>query len=225
MSSVSVMDDDAPREISADRIAAARDSLRAPGPAMHRMTVRVIPDLMAKPVEVWSADLGEVTDSGELALDIEAELLAAISGDVDFDLGSTRRYIEMGASAISVEVLLIIGAWALGGVVGNATYDLLKRTVRSITDKGQEHVEGLHEPMTADEAAERGKWRLSAAFDITPDEVAKLEVIGQEQRADGSWVIRYELADRRYEAEAVEEDGLVWIARVGWKQRDSEDDD
>jgi hypothetical protein len=183
----------------------------------------MIPELMAAPVEVWTADLGDM--SSDWALDIEAELVAVIGPTSPYELSETRSYFEWGASGANVEVLLTLAEWAFAGVAGNAAYDVVKRTVRSLADRAKERSGSTADAMTADEAVERGNWRLRAAFGITPDEAEKLEVVGQEQRADGSWVIRYELDDRRYEAEAVAADGFVWIARVGWKQRGSDDDD
>jgi hypothetical protein len=214
------MDEETSEGPSSDRVAAAKERERFP--AEHRITVRVIPDLVARqPIEVWTADLGE-SEGGDLALEIQAEFEAALVGADAYELSSTRKYVEWGASAINVDVLLTLAEWVLAGVAGNATYDVLRRAIRGFANRSLDHEGGLREPMTAEQAAHLGRWKLRYAFDMSDEDAEDLVVVGEDRRDEGGRVIRYELGDRCYEAEMVEEDGLVWIARVRWQQRDDE---
>jgi hypothetical protein len=214
------MDEEASEGPSSDQVAAAKERERLP--AEHRITVRVIPDLLGRePIEVWTADLGE-SEGGVLALEIQAELDGALLGADAYELSSTRKYVEWGASAINVDVLLTLAEWVLAGVAGNATYDVLRRAIRGFANRSLDHESGLREPMTAEQAAHLGRWKLRYAFAMSDEDADNLVVVGEDRRHDGSRVIRYELGDLRFEAEMVEEDGLVWIARVGWQQREDD---
>jgi hypothetical protein len=219
--------------MSSDDVAAAKERLRTPLSANRLLTIRLIPDRPIPrivPVEVWTAHLGrEVSAGDELPLDVLAELAVALEGTDGWELSSTRKYIEWGGSAVSVEVLLQIAEWVLQGVAGGLAYDGLRRTVlRLVNDSSERLAKGgaiPREPMTADEAANLGRWKLRSAFGVSDEDSDKLNVVGEDRRSDGSRVIRYELGDRRYEVEMVERDGLFWIARAGWQERERRPND
>jgi hypothetical protein len=188
----------------------------------REIIVKLVEDLSAPPVEVWTAVLQKPTSGGSLPLDVMAELKIALeSGGYPppYLLDTRRGYTEWGASGVAEQVLLVVG-WGLAGIVGNATYDVLRSTVARLARNARDADNyGERRLLDQAEAEERGRWALRSAFDLAQDDVDRLQLVGAEQRP-ASWVVRYQLDERRYEVELLEEDGLVTLARVGWSDEE-----
>jgi hypothetical protein len=209
---------------SDEELTNAIDSLTSWEIDSRQITVRLVEDLLASPVEVWTAVLQKPISGGSLPLDVMAELKIALeSGGYPppYLLDTRRGYTEWGASGVAEQVLLVVG-WGLGGIVGNATYDVLRSTVarlaRNARDDGT--YGGRRSPGQA-EAEERGRWAPRSAFDLAQDDTDRLRLVGAEHRP-ASWLVRYRLDERRYEVELLEEDGLVTLARVGWSDEETQ---
>lgn len=201
-----------------DELARQIENLTHWGLNSFRITVRLVPDQTAAPVEVWMAELWGLETGRELPLEIMAELSLAVSaGEAPppHILSTRRSYVEWGASAVGEDVVLEVARWALEGVVGSIVYDALRRSiVRLVKAARARHPELRVEPLTAEEAIERGRWTIVHNFGLNGDQLEELVVVGGEELRDGSRVVRYEYGDRRYEVELVERDGLVTIARL-----------
>jgi hypothetical protein len=188
----------------------------------RQIEVRLLPELGASPVEVWTADLWEARAGADLPLDVMAPLSVALreGGEAPppYILSIKRTYGEWGASGVAEDVILEVARWGLEGIAGTIAYNALRRTVLGLVKasrSGRQVVAGERH-LTNYEAAERGRWRIRWAFDLSDGEAEQLAVVGGEELADGSRVVRYQLDERRYEVELVERDGLIEIARVGW---------
>jgi len=191
----------------------------------RQIVVRLTKDLSIPPAEVWTATLQQPISGGSLPLDVMGELKVALESQgapPPYNLDARRGDTEWGASAAWEVIELVVG-WSLVGVVGNATYDVLRATVTRLAqlhrDAGRY---GPTQPLEHDEAVERGRWALHAKFDLSPEEVDRLELVGAEVR-EHWWGVRYRLDDRRFEVELHEDDGLVTIVRAGWGVEDRPD--
>jgi hypothetical protein len=205
-----------------DEVAAAADSFGQWTIEGRHIVVQLVPDHSDPPVEVWTAVLQRPVSGSELPLDVMAELKLALESDgapPPYILDSRRSYTEWGASGVS-EVVTLVVAWSLSGVIGNATYDALRSAVVRLTERSRDE-RSITNPLDQGEAVERGRWAVRGAFEMTEDEADELVPVATERRGEG-WVVRYRRAEHRYEAELLEEDGLVVIARVGWASESAE---
>jgi hypothetical protein len=192
----------------------------------RRILVQLVPNQLESPVEVWTAELSEETSGDQIPLDLMAEIeLALRAGEAPAPhvISSRRTYMDWGASAVGEDILLEVASWALSGVAGSIAYDALRRTVAKLVRTSRE---GSNYPprerMSGEEAAERGRWSVRSAFNLSEADVEQLVVSGEEVASDGSRTVRYTLGARRFEVELVEADGLIEIVRVGWGREGSE---
>jgi hypothetical protein len=186
----------------------------------RQIVVRVSDDPSATPVEVWTATLQKPVSGGSLPLDVMAELKVALESTEGYPppylLDTRRGYTEWGASGVSEVIELVVG-WGLAGIVGNATYDALLATVMRLARTFRHDSSGQPHPVDQQEAEERGRHAIHSAFDLSFEDVDRLVPTGAERRGQG-WFVRYELDERRYEVELLEDDGLVTVVRVGWSR-------
>jgi hypothetical protein len=199
----------------------------------YTLQIRLIDGMMeVPPVEVWTIDeldppgpsdrfdfqtIGQIADS-----------LLPIAGlpPAPFTVRQSRSYVSWGASAAGQEIIFEIACWALGvgaaGVVGNAMYDALKSTVIAIVAAARRREDWQREPMSREEAAQRARWHLIQRFDLKTHEETHdrptLVLVGEEERNDGSRLVRFRDGDKRYEVEFLDEYGLVRIGRIGWSE-------
>lgn len=192
----------------------------------RRILVQLVPYQLEPPVEVWTANLSEETSGDRLPLDVMAEIgLALRAGEepAPHVITTRRTYVDWGASAVGEDVVLEVASWALQGIAGSIAYDALKRTVGRLVRTSRERSQHrAPESLSAEEAAERGRWSVRSAFKLSDADVQRLVVSGEEVASDGSRTVRYTLGDdRRFEVELVEADGLIEIVRVGWGREGS----
>jgi hypothetical protein len=199
--------------------------------------VRLIEDAMASVThEVWFADLpGELEATDRLDFDTAGQLVESIRSQDEqrfappFMLDFRWGYTSWGADGAAQTLVLQVAAAALGigahAVVGNAVYDTLKATVLRLARRWQDRADWEPEPLTSEEAASRARWHVIRHFDLETDpetfDRPSLAVVGQEERVDGSRVVRLKDGDRRYEVELLDEAGLVVIGRIGWQEEPS----
>jgi len=168
-----------------------------------------------RPIGWTSRTAGELIE----AVRAEDEHRVAPNFAVDF----RRSYTSWGADGAAQTLVRArstssgIGATA---VVGNAAYDALKAAVLRIAKSWREQSGDVREPLGHEEAVQRARWHVIRRFELkTDDETSErptLVVAGEQQRADGSWLVRFRDEERRSEVELVDEAGLVLIGRIGW---------
>lgn len=188
----------------------------------YAIEVRFVEDPTGQNVrEVWDADLLDVRRSIEVPFDLIGQLVAAlrVEGGPPVPHVATHRqtYFSWGADAAAAQILLEIAADALPGLAGAAVYDGLRHVVRRMVSQAQARSHEPREPLSRNEAIEQARWHLVAAFGLTHEDGEQLELVGEEIiLADGSRLFRFRVDDRRFEAELVDEYGLVRIGRLGW---------
>lgn len=199
----------------------------------YTLEIRLIDGMIeAPPLEAWTIDeLGPAEPSDRFDFQMIGQIadsLLPIAGlpPAPFIVRQSRSYVSWGASAAGQEIIFEIASWALGvgaaGVVGNAMYDALKSTVLSIVASARDRADWQPAPMSREEAVQRARWHLIHRFDLAVDEDThdrpSLELVGEEERGDGSRLVRFRDGDRRYEVELLDEFGLVRIGRLGWSE-------
>jgi len=203
-----------------DEVAAAIESLTQWKIDGRELVVQLVPDQSAPPIEVWTTRLERPTSAESLPFEVMAELKLALEAGghpPPYYLDTRRSYAEWGASAIN-EVVLLVVSLGFSGVVGNAAYAALLTTVKRLALAARDDRYPTR-ALDHQEAEERGRWAVRSAFDLTYDDADRLVPVAAE-RAGERWLIRYRLADRHYEVELLEDDGLVTIARAGWTNDD-----
>jgi hypothetical protein len=199
----------------------------------HSIEVRLVEDPTGKVVqEVWSAELLQVEQTDNFDYETIGRLTEALvpneQREVPYVVGQRRTYMSWGADASAQQILLEASAWGVGtgvaAVFGNAVYDALKAAVLKLATEARSRAEWDPEPLGEEEAVQRARWHLIRHFELDTDEETgdrqSLALAGEEERSDGSRVVRFRDGDRRYEVEFVDEAGLVAIGRIGWTDGD-----
>lgn len=177
--------------------------------------------------EIWSVDLIDIEPSERFDFDTLGHLADSLMGDqgtVPFVATEKRVYHVWGADAATQQFILEVAGWAMNhaaaGVLGATVYEVLKTAVHRLADEARIRADWVPNPLTLQEAVERGRWHLINRFklDEGPDRDGGLTLIGEEERSDGSRVVRFLREGVRYEVDFVDEAGLVTIGRVGWTQ-------
>lgn len=187
----------------------------------YAIEVRFVEDPTGRNVrEVWDAELLGVRRSIEVPFGAIGQLVAALRVDgrppVPHVAAHRQTYFSWGADAAAAQIILEVAASALPGVAAAAVYDGLKHVVRRLVSQAQTDSHEPREPLSRNEAIEQARWHLVAAFNLAHEDGEQLEVVGEEISGDGSRLFRFRLNDRRFEAELVDEYGLVRVGRLGW---------
>lgn len=179
------------------------------------------PDSRDSPQEVWQATVIAVPQSDG----IDYETMGALAGALIMGDGSLanhtvdyrRGFTEWGASAAGQSIILQVSDMIIAGVTGAVAYDALKAAVRRLVDAGRSRSDWDPEPLTADEAIARAEGHLGGGYGLYDDDYRFTgELVGSEERSDGSRVVRFRHGDQCYEVEFVDDRGLVAIARTRW---------
>lgn len=193
--------------------------------------VRIIEDLISsEPREIWSADLAFDPEQHHLDFDTAGELIEAVRADDEhrvapnFTADFRRSFTSWGADGAMETLVLQFGAATFGigatAVLGNATYDALKAALVSLAARWRERSGEMREPLGRSEAVQRARWHVIHRFELDTDEETfdcpSLVLAGEEERADGSRLVRLRDGDRLYEVELLDDAGLVMIGRIGW---------
>ncbi|HEV2810869.1 MAG TPA: hypothetical protein VGV93_10805 [Acidimicrobiales bacterium] len=187
----------------------------------YAIEVRFVEDPTGQNVrEVWDAELLDVRRSMEVPFDLIGQLVAGlrVEGGPPVPHVATHRqtYLSWGADAAAAQIILEVAADALPGVAAAAVYDGLKHVVRRLVSQAQARSDEPQQPLSRNEAIEQARSHLVGAFGLAYEEAEQLELVGEEISGDGSRLFRFRLDDRRFEAELVDEYGLVRIGRLGW---------
>lgn len=187
------------------------------------ITVEVVdhPGSGEPPQEVWEATVISVQQSDGIDYETMGALIAALTmGDgssANHTVDYRRGFTEWGASGAGQSIILKVSDMILAGVTGAVAYDALRAAVRRLVDAGRSRSDWAPEPLTVEEAVARAEAHLGWKYGLHDDDYQFTgELVGQEERSDGSQVVRFRHGDRRYEVEFVEERGLVAIARTRW---------
>lgn len=191
------------------------------------IAVDLVPEPGQPPVERWSGTLLGQADPAAIPFDKMETLVAAMRPDdapppphfIDF----RRGYTEWGASAAAHQIVLTLAEWATAGVVGNLIYESLKRGVLALVLRARDAARNRGEvvptpPLSHDEALERARWYCANKWSIGHEAMDQLALVGEvSDTSVASWIFHFKYAGRLYEVEVVDEDGLVLVARTGWK--------
>jgi len=169
------------------------------------------------PQAVWRLDLSAV----EWPHDTPARrLYGAIYRIEDgytpsFALDVKESHSAWGAAGGFVEVVLTLAGGAAMGVVGNAVYDALKSLAMEHRDTAMSGP--ITRTLTRDEAEERCRWHVEAAFGPT---VALATVSQAFDAARNEYSFEFEAEDWIYSVTLTEELGLPAVVRLSRARRD-----
>lgn len=173
---------------------------------------------VAEADHVWQLPLGPV-EIGRA--EPTAAVLSALdsASPSDFLLDEEHHYTEWGASGATHSLILTLGEMAAEGVVGELVWEALRRLGRRASDAAA--APGPNRPLERDEAIERARWHVAAAFKSAEQEPDALQLVGETMYEDGSWVVELQEDEVNYEVRLEEREGLVGPSRISRRLRET----